>query len=197
MQQRGRIDAAAEPDAQRHIGQQMLADGLLQQRVELARRRFHAPMRLRRRAWQPPIGSDRVLPVRHSSQYPGRSFSMPSTIVYGAGHVVQRQVAIQRRPGSDSARSPDARKWPSVRSRTTDRRRAAPRYSGLMPMRSRASTSRRARFRPQRDGEHAPQPGEAIQCPIREMPPEPLRCRCASEIGGRSRSSSRRNSAWL
>ena len=30
-------------------------------------------------------GSDRVCPPRHSSQWPGRSFSMPSTMVYGAG----------------------------------------------------------------------------------------------------------------
>ena len=49
--------------------------------------------------------------------------------------------------------------------------RSSPRramYSGLIPMRSRASTSRRSGFAPQRHREHPAQPREAIGVPFEE-----------------------------
>ncbi len=41
-------------------------------------------------------------------------------------------------------------------------------YSGLIPMRSRASTSRRSRLAPQRHREHPAQPREAVRVPLEE-----------------------------
>ena len=113
-------------------------------------------------------GSILVAPLRHSSKCPGGTFSMPFD---------QRLRRRERNSprGSDPAPSgpaaaahPDAPEWPSVPTRNRRRSPRGSKYSGLIPMRSRASTSRFSRFRPQRHREHSAHPAKQLRVPLQK-----------------------------
>ena len=94
MQDGGRIDAAAKPDPEGHIGEQMLACGFLEQRVELFFRGIQSPV-ARIFKWQLPITVLASFSVAPFEPVSGRELFDSFHERPGARDVIQGQVAIE------------------------------------------------------------------------------------------------------
>src|SRR6266436_10024617 len=94
MQDCGRIDSAAEPDAERNIGDQVFSNCVLQQRVEFFLRRVKSEIRGDAKG-QAPVGARGELSVGPFQPISRRKFLYAVHQCPGAGDIIQREVAIE------------------------------------------------------------------------------------------------------
>src|SRR6266851_10122798 len=94
MKDRGRIHTAAQPNSQGHVGEQVIANGLAQEIVELFLRAFQGLLLLGLEA-QAPIRFDLEVSVLPFQQVSRREFLDAAHQRVRAGNIVQREVILQ------------------------------------------------------------------------------------------------------
>src|ERR1700687_2816596 len=89
-----RVDATAQPDSQRHVRNQVIANGLAQQTIELVLRAFQGLLFLRLEA-QAPIRFDLDVPILPFQQESRRKLLDAAHQRMRAWNIVQREVIMQ------------------------------------------------------------------------------------------------------